>query len=489
MSQLRRRAGAETSAGGRIVRRALAVALATLAPMRALAGQDGMARAAVDRFVRQELARPRMPGVSVAVLRGDRLVLAGGWGQANVELRAPATDSTVYQSGSLGKQFTAALVLQLAAEGKLGLDQPIRRYLTEGPPAWDSITIRHLLTHTSGIPDYTDSVVDLRRDYTEAQLVRVAAGLTPLFPPGEHWRYSNTGYVLLGAIIRRVTGTFYGDLLRRRIFLPLGMRSARIISEAEIVPNRAAGYRLSGDTLLNQEWVAPLLNTTADGSLYLTVRDLARWVVGWDAGAVLSARDRDQAWTPVRLEDRTSYPYGFGWELNELRTVRRVGHTGSWQGFRTALERFPASGLTVIVLANLAEAHPESMALAIAGLLDSTLVPPHRLERPVSGSRPPVALETLLGRLADGTDSAVTTPALRRFLGDAERSDWREALSGITRWTPLGCERARDHPIERHGESVAWICYARGERRRGGMAASVLFTADWRVADAEAYDY
>jgi len=471
------------------VRRVLAVALAARAPVRALAGQDSEPRAAVDRFVREEIARQRIPGVSVAVLRGDHIVLMRGWGEANVELRAPATDSTVYQSGSLGKQFTAALVLQLAGEGKLGLDQPVRRYLTDGPPVWDSITVRHLLTHTSGIPDYTDSAVDLRRDYTEAELVRVAAGLTPLFPPGAHWRYSNTGYVLLGAIIRRVTGSFYGDLLRRRIFLPLGMRSARIISEADIVPNRAAGYRLSGDTLLNQEWVAPLLNTTADGSLYLTVRDLARWVVGWDTGAVLSARDRDLAWTPVRLDDGTSYPYGFGWELNELRTARRIGHTGSWQGFRTALERFPASDLTVIVLANLAEAHPESMALAIAGLLDSTLVPPHRLAWPVSRSRPPAPLETLLARLADGTDSAVTTQALHGFLGEGERSDWREALAGITRWTALGCERARDHPIQRHGAAVAWICYARGERRRGGLAASVLFTADWRMADADAYEY
>jgi CubicO group peptidase (beta-lactamase class C family) len=118
-----------------------------------------------------------VPGLSVAVLRNGRVLLARGYGYANVEHRVRATDRTVYQSGSLGKQFTAALVLQLADSGRLGLDDPIRRHLTEGPPGWDSIAVRHLLTHTSGIPDYTDSVVDLRRDYTEDELVRVVAGL------------------------------------------------------------------------------------------------------------------------------------------------------------------------------------------------------------------------------------------------------------------------------------------------------------------------
>src|SRR4051794_17114544 len=222
--------------------RALAlVALASVLHAVPGGAQSRGALAGVDRFLRDEIRRQRIPGLSVAVLRGERVVFARGYGYANLEHRARATDSTVYQSGSLGKQFTAALVLQLADSGRLALDQPIRRYLPEGPPRWDSVTVRHLLTHTSGIPDYTDSVVDLRREYTEDQLVRVAAGLPPLFAPGERWSYSNTGYVLLGAIVRRVSGRFYGDLLRERLFAPLGLRTARIISEADIVPNRADG--------------------------------------------------------------------------------------------------------------------------------------------------------------------------------------------------------------------------------------------------------
>jgi CubicO group peptidase (beta-lactamase class C family) len=445
--------------------------------------------AAIDRYVRDEIRRERVPGVSVAIVRGGRIVFARGYGEANVELHAPATDSTVYQSGSVGKQFTAALILRLAAAGRLRLDDPIRRHLPEGPPAWDSITVRHLLTHTSGISDYTDSAVNYQRPYTEDELVRIAAGLPQQFRAGDHWRYSNTGYLLLGAIVRRATGSFYGDLLREEIFTPLGMRTARIISEADIVPNRAAGYELVHDSLHNQAWVNPTLNTTADGSLYLTVHDLARWVIGWDAGRVLSAGDREQAWTPVRLNDGSTYPYGFGWEISELRTHRLVGHTGSWQGFKTSVQRFPSQDLTVIVLANLDVARPEAMSLGIAGLLDSALVPPHRLPAALSGRRPPVAIDSLLRRVIEGSDSALVTPQLHRFLGPAERDDWRESIADVTRWTPLGCERAADHPVVRLGSPVTWLCYARGDGPSRGAAITALYTDDWHAADISGYAF
>jgi CubicO group peptidase (beta-lactamase class C family) len=443
---------------------------------------------AIDRYVRDEIRRERVPGVSVAIVRAGRVVLARGYGEANVELHAPATDSTVYQSGSVGKQFTAALILRLAAAGRLQLDDPIRRHLSEGPPAWDSVTIRHLLTHTSGIPDYTDSAVNYQRPYTEDELVRIAAGLPQQFHAGAHWRYSNTGYLLLGAIVRRATGVFYGDLLRQEIFTPLGMRTARIISEADIVPNRAAGYELVHDSLHNQAWVHPTLNTTADGSLYLTVHDLARWVMGWDAGRVLSAGDREQAWTPVRLNDGSTYSYGFGWEIGELRTRRLIGHTGSWQGFKTSVQRFPGQDLTVIVLANLDAARPEAMSLAIAGLIEPALVPPHRLLKALPGPRPPMPIDSLLRHVVDGSDSALVTPQLHRFLGAAERNDWGESVANITRWTPLGCERAADHPVVRLGAPVAWLCYARGEGT-AGVAVTAFYTEDWHAADISGYSY
>src|SRR5687768_3222843 len=253
----------------------------------------------VDRYVRSEVARQRIPGLSVAVLRGDRIVLARGYGFANLEHRVPATDSTVYQSGSVGKQFTATAVGMLAQQGRLRLDDPITRWFPEGRGAWDSVRVRHLLTHTSGVPDYTDSMIDLRKDYTEEQLVRFAAKQPLDFPAGTSWSYSNTGYLLLGVIVHRVTGRFYGDVLQELLFKPLGMRT-RVISEADIVPNRAAGYRLVNNEVKNQEWVSPSLNTTADGALYLTVNDLAKWAIALKRQRVPAASVLGQAWTPVR---------------------------------------------------------------------------------------------------------------------------------------------------------------------------------------------
>src|SRR5688572_26997496 len=194
----------------------------------------------ISRYVEGEMKRQQIPGLSVAIVRADSILLARGYGFANLEHRVPASDSTVYQSGSLGKQFTATAVGMLAGQGRLGVNDPIIKWLPEGKGVWDSVTVRQLLTHTSGIPNYTDSLIDLRKDYTEEQLVRLAASQPLDFPTGTSWSYSNTGYLLLGVLIHRVTGRFYGDILHDLLFAPLKMQT-RVISEADVVPHRAAG--------------------------------------------------------------------------------------------------------------------------------------------------------------------------------------------------------------------------------------------------------
>ena len=152
---------------------------------------------------------------------------------------------------------------------------------------------------------------------------------------------------MLGVLIRNVTERFYGDLLRARIFEPLGMETARVIGEADIVPNRAAGYRLVDGKLKNQEWVSPTLNTTADGALYLTVLDLAKWDAALTNATVLPQASLDRMWTPAELNDGTTAPYGFGWELGEVAGRRFVAHGGRWQGFATHIVRYLDDKLTV----------------------------------------------------------------------------------------------------------------------------------------------
>jgi CubicO group peptidase (beta-lactamase class C family) len=455
----------------------------------ALVAQQGDT-AAISRYIESELARQRIPGLSVAVLRGDSVLLSRGYGFANVELRVPASDSTVYQSGSMGKQFTAALVEMLVGQGQLRLDDSIARWFPEGATVWRGVTVRRLLTHTAGIAEYTDSTFDYRKDYTEDELIKFAASRPLDFEPGERWSYSNTGYLLLGALIHRVSGRFYGDLLRDSVFRPLGMNDSRVISEADIVPNRAAGYRLEDGVLKNQEWVAPMLNTTADGALYFTIRDLTRWAVALNHGRPPSQSALDTAWTPVRLRDGATYPYGFGWYVLPQRSSRRIAHTGAWQGFKTVIARYPESGLTVIVLANLAEAQVGAIAYGIAGMLDPALQPPHLMAYQPGGPQPPTPIPALLRAAATKPDSATLTPRFRRFLS-RDLTDWFSALVGQNRqWTSSSCDRVASRQISYLGSAVAFICYARSARPSGGgTAVSVFYTADWRAAGVEGYGY
>ena len=447
--------------------------------------------AAINRFVTAEMQRQRIPGLSLAVLRGDTVVLSRGYGFANVELRVPASDSTVYQSGSMGKQFTAALVEMLVAQGKLRLDDSIARWFPEGASVWRTVTVRRLLTHTAGIAEYTDSTFDFRKDYTEDQLVKFAASRPLDFPPGERWSYSNTGYLLLGALIRRVSGQFYGDLLRDSVFRPLGMTASRVISEADIVPNRAAGYQLVNGELKNQDWVAPTLNTTADGALYFTVRDLTRWAVALNDRRVVGASLLDTAWTAVRLSDGATYPYGFGWYVLPQRTQPRIAHTGSWQGFKTVIARYPQRRLTVIVLANLAEAQPGEIAYGIAGLVDPQLQPSH-LAVPQGKTRPPAPIDQLLRSIAEKPDSAAITPRFRRFLNKDLR-EWFGALAGDNRqWTFTGCDQFGAGAFSYLGSQIAYTCHASSVRPSGsggGTSVLVFYTRDWRAAGIEGYSF
>lgn len=458
-----------------------ALIVASVQPLAAQASLDS-----VHALVRREMARQKIPGLSLAIVRGDNIVLARGYGLANVELGVPASDSTIYQSGSVGKQFTAALVALLAEEGKLRLDDPIARHLGGGPAAWRAITIRHLLTHTSGIPDYTSGTIDYRRDYTEDELVRIAASLTPTFPPGTRWSYSNTGYVMLGAIVRKVTGEFYGDLLRKRIFEPAGMRTARVISEEDIVPNRAAGYRLENGVLKNQEWVSQALNTTADGALYMTVRDLARWTIALDGDRLLPKRVKEQIWTPVALEGTGGFPYGFGWRIDEQRGYRRIGHGGAWQGFKASIQRYPDFGLTVVAMANVSSAIPDAIASAVAGLVEPKLRPPHTL-----AGKPGADTAGFVAQLraAAAGDSTKLTPAFRRYLDADSRADLKRALDRTTGWQSLGCDEMSRATVQRFGVAVTRTCYASGRRGSSNAVVAVLTDASGRIAAIEQYSY
>ncbi len=317
----------------------------------------------VDDIVAKAMKEQKIPGVAVMVLRDGKPIKAKGYGLANLEHRIPVKPETVFQSGSVGKQFTSTLVMMLVEEGKLKLDDPIAKHFPEANGAWNGVLLRQMLSHTSGLPDLPYNKMDMRKDYTEADLVKYMVDQKPPEKPGEKWRYNNGGYVMLGVLVRRVTGKFYGDLLQEKIFKPLEMKTARVINEADIVQNRSAGYEIGPAGLKNQSWVAPMLNTTADGSLYLSLLDYAKWDAALYGTKLLKKSSLEKMWTSMKLNNGKPTGYGFGWGVNKVGDKRLIEHAGAWQGFTTHIGRLVDQKITVVVLTNLDAGHSKPQAI------------------------------------------------------------------------------------------------------------------------------
>jgi CubicO group peptidase (beta-lactamase class C family) len=218
----------------------------------------------IDTFVGAEMARQHIPGLAVGVYSRGRILLAKGYGLANIELSVPVRPETIFQSGSVGKQFVSAAIMMLVEEGKLSLDDSITKYFPDAPSTWKPILIKNLLSHTSGLSEYESldrigpkGEFYLRLDFTEDELARKIEALPIEWVPGEKWGYRNTNYVLLGILIHKLTGKPYAEYLAERIFKPLGMASTRLVSDRDVIPNRSSGYELEDGQLKNQTWVSP----------------------------------------------------------------------------------------------------------------------------------------------------------------------------------------------------------------------------------------
>jgi CubicO group peptidase (beta-lactamase class C family) len=339
----------------------VAVAVATAWPA---------ARAAdVDRLVAAELEAQRIPGASIAVVRNGQVIHARGYGLANVELKIPSTAESVFQIGSVSKQFIATGIMLLVQDGKVALDDPVNQHLDNPPALWASIRIRHLLSHTSGLvreaPGFT-----FARPLSDADVI-ASAHATPLrFAPGERWEYCNLGYFMLADIIRKVSGSPWPDFLRDRVFRPSQMQATRTTTAAEIVPNRANGYVRRDGALQNAD---TLVVVRPSGAFLSSVTDLAKWDAMLYTDSPLKRATVEQMATPViettnTVDGTLPYSYGFGWQVATLNGHRIVSHGGSLTGFRSMMMRFPDDRLTIIVLTNLAQANPDLIARKIAAI-------------------------------------------------------------------------------------------------------------------------
>jgi CubicO group peptidase (beta-lactamase class C family) len=304
----------------------------------------------VDKLVQDKMYNEQIPGLALAVIKDGKILKAQAYGFADVDSKVPATTNTVFRIGSVSKQFVATAIMMLVEEGKLSLDDPVSKYLDGTPHRWKNITIRHLLTHTSGIPDFNNEniPVDAGPGDFDQRVLKAVARRWLHFAPGDEWRYSNSNYHLLGMIIRKITGKPYGNFLRERIFEPLGMTRTTVSPENGIYPGLASGYKW--DNGLHP--VAAPIGVTAGGSILSTILDMAKWDAALNTDKLLKKSSLQQMWTPVRLNDGMTFRYGFGWAVGRINDHLIISHTGNIIGFSSAIDRAVDDRLTVIVLDN-----------------------------------------------------------------------------------------------------------------------------------------
>jgi D-alanyl-D-alanine carboxypeptidase len=338
------------------------------APDAAPDAQDERAQR-IDAYLRS-VCPAQEPGAAVIVVDDGEVVLREGYGLANVELGVPITPDMVFRIGSVTKQFTAVAALLLVQEGKLALDDEITKYLPDYPTHGRKITVEHLLTHTSGIKSYTGMPEWLgkrREDLTLEQLIGLFKDQPMDFAPGEKWLYNNSGYVLLGAVLEKASGQSYEELLRSRIFAPLGMRRTGYGHTAPILPGRVAGYQRAQGGWENAAFLS-MSQPYAAGALVSTVDDLARWNAALDAGTLLPKPLLARAMTGYALADGKPTGYGYGWAVADWRGHHFVEHGGGIDGFQSYVLREPRTGLFVAVLSNALgrEPNPDTVATKVA---------------------------------------------------------------------------------------------------------------------------
>ena len=343
----------------------------------------------VDDFVKAAMQRQHVPGVSIAVIKDQKIVKSVGYGQANVELNVPATAETVYKIGSVSKQFIASGIMLLVKEGKISLDDNVSKYLEGTPDSWKPITIRHLLTHTSGIVREAPGF-DPFKVQNDVDVIKTAYSLPLRFSPGEKWEYCNVGYFTLAEIIHKVTGQPWGDFLRDRLFAPLDMKATRTTTITDLVANRASGYVWENGKFENAPNYFAL---RPSGAFLSTVTDLAKWEAALATHKLLDQSSLDQMWTPVKLNNGSTYTYGFGWELDSIAGHKQIHHGGSLPGFRSQFARFVDDKLSVIVLTNGDNADAAFFAVGVANSYIQDLVPTR-----VVAKIDPKILDTYVGR-------------------------------------------------------------------------------------------
>ncbi|MBP8081264.1 MAG: beta-lactamase family protein [Arenimonas sp.] len=452
----------------RLMRLARSLALVGIS-LACVAQADG-----IDQYAQSQLQRQHFPGLALVVIRDGRVLKMEAYGFSDIERQVPVTADTVFEIGSITKQFTAMAVMLLVEDGKLGLEDTAGKYLPDLPKAWRAVTIRQLLTHTSGVPDFEEVLgYGAYRNVWQADKVIATVARMPMaFKPGTKWKYSNTGYFVLTLILEKVSGEAYLPLLKKRVFGPLGMERTRSSEPTEIIPGRAAGYEYSKGQLENRDPLQPTIGSGA-GMLVSTAKDLVKWNAALDAQSILKPGSYAKVWTDQPLADGSLSGYGFGWFVAPMRGHRTQNHSGGTAGFACNILRLPDDHLTVIALTNSYNSNPVAITNHIARLLVPDLAYP-----PIEEHNPEVAkmvMDLYLHRL----DPEIYDKQLSAELAAKVRPYWR---NGHDYYRSLG-PPLEIVPVERNVGGVSGVYRYRVRYADTSRLVLVTIDKDSRIAD------
>lgn len=308
----------------------------------------------VDDAVLFRLKERSIPGAAVVVIKDRKVVKQKGYGLASLEFSAPVTPETVFEIGSVSKQMTAAAIMLLVQDGKVRLDEKISAYLPNTPESWQNVTVRHLLTHTSGIKSYSSlSGFELSRRITIDGFIKQLSPYPLEFTPGEKDIYSNSGYNLLAYIVQTQSGKPFMQFMHERIFAPLGMTRTTDRDPQNIIPLRATGYELSNERYVGRD--GNLTDLMGAGSIVAPIIDMVKWNAALDGNKLLSDDSKKEMWNRFTFNNGENSIYGLGWRITDVRGRKLIGHTGQTAGFGAAIFRYVDDGVAVIVLTNLGE--------------------------------------------------------------------------------------------------------------------------------------
>lgn len=459
----------------------------------------------IDAYIAREMKTRHIPGVAIAVIEKGKVILKKAYGVANLETDAPVKTGSIFRLASLTKQFTGAAIMMLVEEGKVRLDDPIGSYINQAAGSWANITIRHLLTHTSGIMPGAIVRVDASgklttrqgtplHDITAKRALEVIAQEPLLFPAGEEAMYCDAGYFLLGLIIEKACGQSYRDFMQKRFFEPLRMTDSRILDQWMIVKNSVPVYTIRDGQLApwRRDWQ---YEVNSFAGICSTVEDLAKWDSALLDGTLLKKTSLDLMWTPAKLNNGAEAlvfgsPYGFGWMLGDYRGYRVMEHGGA---SGTHILRFRDDGLTVIVLTNLdvpSGSRPASLTRGVAGLVRPTYRPPEMLApepdpRPETTRQMRALLSNLAEGLAEGQDSPIMTAAYRAFYNSLPlpvRQEDAQLLKALKTFTYLASDNVEGRGLNRMGEPIASICYYKAEFGQKVYYFTFWLTKEGKVA-------